>query len=998
MKKLSIKLTTLLLVCLTFLLTGALNLTTISNAKADEVHKVVFMLDETTEYESQEIDGGSYASIPETPEMAGKIFLHWEDESGNKFSFKTKIEKDTILTAKWQLERAMYTVKFCVDGQVINEQVVQEGQSVIAPVDFELEEGKEFDCWDASFNNVSQDLVINAILKDKQYTVVLYGFNKEVLSVQQVSHGQDFIMPTIPEVPYYTYEGCSGNAQYIVEDGKLYLNYEPVEFTVSFTVDGKTYERLESVSVKYGETVAFPGVVSRLGHVFMGWFTDLDSDLSFDFSTPITQSIELKAKVAPVIEKFEVKFFDFDNNQYGGTQTIEQGKSAILPGSPYKEGYEFVGWNGNYTEINADTNVYPVFRIKSYTVKFYDGQTLLSEQVVNHGDSAVEPQQTPTKQGFDFVRWDKNFNKVNSDLEIYAVFEEKVFVVMFYNYNMKKIGATQFVKYGQSAVVPILAEREGFDFLGWDGDHTNIVEDVVFVAQYQAKVYTLDFYYGNEKVHSQSVEYGKSIDFYAYELQGYLFYGWYLDAELTMPFSFNTKLENDLSVYAKMQQVVAQTFTVTFKGEDGSLVSVQTIEKGQGATLPAGPYKEGYTFSYWEKVDGEGGYGNVQNNLEYVARYNINTYKVSFVYGTNVYEEQWIQYGQSATAPSVDLVGHTFVGWDKEFNFISGDLTIKAIFEPNEYQVVFKDLESGDVYSTQTVKYGGKVSIPKSPQKEGYLFKKWKMFDGTQTIEFSFDTAIVGETIIVAEFEGRPYTIYYYINGELYDSQKVLFNQIISALDEPDYGDDYEFSGWGEMPEIMPAKNLTITATLLKYYNVIFTIDGQIYHTERVLEGQIIPNPIEPDYDKVKYSFKWDEMPEIMPNEDLTINGEFEQISADKDNEFAFVIEQANGKATIDVYVRGNVKVGGVIIEINIENLNGATANLDENFADYNVVGDKIIFVWAQGYNLTEFTELASFVVDGQINIESIDITISAYAFDGDNVENANSSWTIIQK
>ena len=999
-KSISLKFITLLLVCFAFLLTGALSLTTNSFAKADASYEVIFMLDENTVYDTQYVGDFPYVNVPNTPEKAGKIFEYWQDENGNKFSFKTKIEEDLVLTAVWSnTEHNMISVKFCVNGEVINEQIIKEGQTAVAPVEFDCGDGKEFDYWDKSFNNVSEDLVVNAVLKDKEYTVVLYGFGKEIISIQQIKHGGDFDLPTPSEEPGYVYNGYTGNAQNIFEDGKIYFNYVPIEYTATFLLDGKPFEKLESAQVKYGETVKFPGVVSRPGYVFMGWFSELNSEESFDFSTAVYSNIELHAKLVPVIEKFDVKFFDFDGNQYGGTQSVEQGKSAILPGNPYKEGYEFVGWNGNYNQITADTNVYPIFRIKSYAVKFYNGETLISEQVVNHGDSAVEPGETPEKLGFDFIRWDTNFNKVNSNLEVYAVFEEKTFVVMFYDHDMKKIGATQFVKYGQSAIAPNLVERVGYTFTGWDGDFTNIVEDVVFTPKYQPKVYNLDFYYNGEKVHTQSVEHGKSIDFYAYELEGYLFYGWYLDQELLQPFSFNKKLDGDVVVYAKMQEKPAETFNVIFKGEDGTIVSAQTVEKGQSAILPAGPYKEGYDFSFWEKQSGDGGYGNVQNDLVYIARYTIKTYKVTFVYGTEVYEEQFVSYGENATAPSVDLVGHTFKGWDKDFDIIVGDLTVNAVFEPNEYQVIFKDFESDQVYSTQTVKYGQKVSIPKSPQKDGYLFKKWQLVSDNQTVDFSFDTVITGQTVIFAQFEGKPYSVYYYINGELYLTQKVLYNEQIPEIDEPYYDENYVFSGWGEIPLVMPAKNLTITATVLRYYTVNFVIDGQMYHTERVLEGEKIAIPVAPEYNNVKYSFAWDSVPNVMPDNDLTINGKFELISADKDNELAVVITSFGGKTFISLYVRGRVNIGGMMVNITNKNFANVTATLDENYADYNVNAGTITFVWAQGENVTDFTQLATFVIEGeQIQTSSIKATISAYAFNGDSVVSVNSSTIIIQK
>lgn len=1064
-KLLSIKNITLLIICLTFLLAGAFSFTRSAYADGStETYEVKFVLDENgTEYETQSVSHGGYASIPDTPYLAGKIFEYWVDENGEVFSFETSIEKNTTLTAIWWVKVTLHTVKFCVNGEVINEQVVKSGagQKVIAPTGFDCGEGMEFDYWDKSFDSVSEDLVVNAVLKTKEYTINVYGFNKEFLTSINVLHGENAILPTAPTIENYECVGHSGKIENIVEDGAVYLNYEPIEYTVTFTVDGEPFESKQSELVKYGNTVNFPGVVSRLGHVFMGWFVDLESDEMFDFSTPITKDLELKAKVVPVIEKYEVKFYDFDKNQYGGTQLVESGKSAIRPGNPYKEGYEFEGWSEDYQNITADTNIYPIFKIKTYTVKFYSEDTLLSEQKINYGDSAIEPTDIPEKQGFEFIRWDKNFNKVSEDLDVMAVFEEKTFVVMFYNHQMDKVVSTQYVKYGKSAIEPNLAGIEGYDFLGWDGDYTFITKDVVFVAQYQAKVYTIEFYYNGQVVNSQEVAYGNNVDFYIYELEGHLFYGWYLDENFTNPFSFNTKLTENIKVYAKMQEKPAETFTVIFKGKDGSVISSQVVEKGESAILPAGPNIEGFDFTGWTKENGDGEYTEVLGDLEYKASYNIKYYKVVFRYGSEIYSEQQVAYGGGAEEPtSISLKGHEFSGWDKDFDVVKGDLTINAIFTANEYEVYFKYEIDGATYLTQIVKFGEKVSIPKAPKKDGYTFKKWQVIEDGVLVDFSFDTAIEGETILVAIFEGTPYTVYYYVNGEMYHSQKVLFGEAIPEIDDPDYGSKYVFAGWSDIPDTMPAKNLTITGKMLKYYTVYFVIDGEIYQTEEVLEGAKIPEvddpdfgsdfvfvgwseipsvmpkedvtitgtmlkyykvffvidgeiyqtskvlegekielPEPPEFDTIKYSFEWENVPNVMPKKDITIGGTFTLLSTDKDNEIVLEVQSENKKTIINLYVRGKVNIGGMLLEIRVKNLEGVTATIDEKFADYNVKDNAITFVWAQGENLTEYKALATFVIESdQIELTANNVSISTYAFNQDAVVVADSSLIIINK
>ncbi len=42
-------------------------------------------------------------------------------------------------------------------------------------------------------------------------------------------------------------------------------------------------------------------------------------------------------------------------------------------------------------------------------------------------------------------------------------------------------------------------------------------------------------------------------------------------------------------------------FTVTFTDWDGTVIDVQTVESGQGASLPDDPFRAGYKFTGWDK-------------------------------------------------------------------------------------------------------------------------------------------------------------------------------------------------------------------------------------------------------------------------------------------------------------------------------------------------------------------------------------------------------------
>jgi lipoprotein-anchoring transpeptidase ErfK/SrfK len=60
--------------------------------------------------------------------------------------------------------------------------------------------------------------------------------------------------------------------------------------------------------------------------------------------------------------------------------------------------------------------------VTTHTVTFFDGlgNQIGEPQTVNDGESATAPADTPTREGFDFDGWDKDFTNVTEDLEVNA--------------------------------------------------------------------------------------------------------------------------------------------------------------------------------------------------------------------------------------------------------------------------------------------------------------------------------------------------------------------------------------------------------------------------------------------------------------------------------------------------------------------------------------------------------------------------------------------------
>jgi len=124
----------------------------------------------------------------------------------------------------------------------------------------------------------------------------------------------------------------------------------------------------------------------------------------------------------------------------------------------------------------------------TYTVTFKDWDgTVLKTQTVEEGSSATAPD-NPTRDGYVFTGWDIDFSNVTSNLTVTAQYAEtQYFTVTFKDWNGTVLGI-QTVEIGKSATAPSNPTREGYTFIGWDTDFSNVTRDLTVTAQYEETV------------------------------------------------------------------------------------------------------------------------------------------------------------------------------------------------------------------------------------------------------------------------------------------------------------------------------------------------------------------------------------------------------------------------------------------------------------------------------------------------------------------------------
>ncbi len=164
---------------------------------------------------------------------------------------------------------------------------------------------------------------------------------------------------------------------------------------------------------------------------------------------------------------------------------------------------------------------------------------------------------------------------------------------------------------------------------------------------------------------------------------------------------------------------------------------------------------------------------------------------------------------------------------------------------------------------------GTELSLTATPN-EGYHFEKWS--DGSTE---NPRTIVVNDDVtLAAEFGVNTYNLTYTVDGVEYKSFDVDYGTAITTEANPEK-EGYSFSGWSDLPETMPAKDVTVTGTFsINSYNAIFKIGEDVIETKSVVFGQPVVAP--EAQAKEGYTFEgWQNVPETMPAHDVEIIGTY---------------------------------------------------------------------------------------------------------------------------
>ena len=136
------------------------------------------------------------------------------------------------------------------------------------------------------------------------------------------------------------------------------------------------------------------------------------------------------------------------------------------------------------------------------------------------------------------------------------------------------------------------------------------------------------------------------------------------------------------------------------------------------------------------------------------------------------------------------------------------------------------------------------------------------------------EVTIMTETEYAEYKANLKYTVTFMVDGQVFQTSELKAGEAIAPINTP-VKEGYTFTGWNEMPEVMPAHDVVVTGSFsVNNYKLTYQVDGADYKTLNVNFGVALTPEQAPA--KEGYTFSgWSEIPATMPAHDVVITGTF---------------------------------------------------------------------------------------------------------------------------
>lgn len=622
-------------------------------------------------YNTTEITGGT---VP-TPTREGYTFVRWLDADDNAFVPTATVTEDhTYNNIEWKPIKYRVIFNANAGGKTVT--------GTMADQVFTYDQPQTL--------NPNQFVCTNSVFDDRlKKDTRLYEFG----GWNTAADGSGAAYTDEQEVSNLTAES----------EGEitLYAQWKHVTKTLTYVSAHGTAPSAADVDIFTEVTVA--GAPANVeGYTFVGWRSDIDGlretfKSGDKFVMPNTD-VTLTAQWEKEADSYTVTYADGNWSEVKGSYKAGETVTVLAP-APAPEGYTFKYWrssNEGKTYQPGDTFPMPktnviltaVWDSETYTITWKNGDTILSETTVKHGEKPEYIGETPTKDAtvdktYTFKGWTPEITAATEDTTYTAQFEEttRTYTVKFFNEGGTLLDSKQ-VEYG---VIPKLGrepKKEGdaqysYKFKAWSPKLVPVTGDAEYYATYTKTVnkYTVTWIIDGDST-EETYEYGKMPAHAdpvkaATDDTAYTFKGW------TPALSIVT---GNVTYTAQFDEITKHTVSYDLAGGTPAIASAKYAE-GEAVNTPATvPTKTGYVFTGWlvsfenKTVNANGSFTMPNTDVTLTAQWRVaitgNVYILAMDPEHGRHEEE---YNAQLTAQKDNATGDPVAAGDVQFVLVDAN-------------------------------------------------------------------------------------------------------------------------------------------------------------------------------------------------------------------------------------------------------------------------------------------------------------------------------------
>lgn len=652
----------------------------------------------------------------------------------------------------------------------------------------------------------------------------------------------------------FTYVKTEPADAVIKGDGTTLINVYYDRKTVDVTILGEDDKPIVETEVEFEDKIQKPAEdpkPSDDGMKFDHWEYEDKTPVEWPVTVDSEDPITIKPVFVP--NTYRVNFYEAEGKVFAYDDLDYKSLIEEPSGHPTKTGYEFIEWRKGSVEgaAWAATDTVPVNGVDYYA--YFEPRTDITYEIHKYFQAVGSTGWEDAIYDFDIIENATAGSKVTLDLD---ALEVPGFTIDTANSIYKDIeiagdGSTDFVIYykrndvtvnvnGEDVTLPagdtitkaeleeIIADTkdDGYNYVEWKDENGNVVTFPYTVPAtggsltptVTPKYFIITFVDkdGNE-IKSESLAYKSELVPPAHpDWAGYKPAGWYnVDDETPIP-----------------------------------------------ATVPAtnATYKAAYTNST------NTGYSITIYMMDLAGEYTIKT--TTAAYGTTgdevrILPESYTGLYEDATHPDRNLTDTIAA---------DGSTELRIYYARKQFNVTFDGGEAIKVY------YGAALPKVEEPTKVGQKFTGWTDADGKAPADYA---AMPDKDLaFTSNWDDVYYTITYVING-VQKPVKYKYNEAVTEPDTPNEPGMTFTGWTPEVPKTMPANDLIIVAQFgTAYYTATYLDDenGEVFAEYTVMFGQAIPVPEEKPTKAYHTFAEWANLPDTMPAGNITIVPKFERV------------------------------------------------------------------------------------------------------------------------